>query len=81
MNRSHFFAELKQRSGRTLSAIVATAALFVVEAAAILLGFLEAGAWVMKVMARTLVPGNAHLPVRRFNRFPKRETRASGWRS
>jgi hypothetical protein len=81
MNRSQFFAELKQRNGRALSAIVATAALFVVEAAAILLGVLEAGAWVMKVLARALVPGKAHLPVRRFDRFPRRETRPSGWRS
>jgi hypothetical protein len=57
MDLSQFFAELKRRNIRRLAVAYVTAGLFLIQAAAILLGIFEAGAWGMKVLLRMLALG------------------------
>jgi hypothetical protein len=68
MDLSQFFAELKRRNIRRLAVAYVTTGSLVVQAAAILLGIFEAGAWGMKVLIRMLALGKAHAPVRRLDR-------------
>jgi len=71
MKRSQFFDGLRQRHIRLLAVAGATAALFFIQAAAILVVIFEAASWAMKALVRPLTLGRVHAPVRRLDRSAK----------
>jgi hypothetical protein len=84
MNLPQFLAEMKRRNIRRLAVAYVAGGLLVVQAAAVLLGVFEVGAWGMKVLLRTLALGKVHALVRRLDRsarYAGPDARSYGWRT